>query len=122
MISEADKQTLPIGYYPTLSDDSLDKILLDESQYTVEWMITSGKYAKELDLKAMLATNSFVSYLLNLLSHIRRIEIIESDEVRSNKSQLHTKMFIPGCSKHLFLMLKDYLSTLLFLEVLNPAM
>lgn len=56
-------QTLPIGYYPTLSDESLDKILMDKSQYTVEWMVTSGEYAKSLDIPALLSGNHHVSAL-----------------------------------------------------------
>jgi hypothetical protein len=33
---------------------------MDESQYTVEWMVTAGKYAKELNIESMIDTNSFV--------------------------------------------------------------
>ncbi|GFZ50650.1 hypothetical protein JCM24511_08408 [Saitozyma sp. JCM 24511] len=52
--------TLPIGYYPALSDESLDRILLDQSQYTVEWMITPKEHAMALDLKSLIAGNNFV--------------------------------------------------------------
>jgi aspartyl-tRNA synthetase len=51
---------LPIGYYPALSDESLDRILLDQSQYTVEWMITPQEHAKALDLQSLIAGNNFV--------------------------------------------------------------
>lgn len=54
-------QTLPIGYYPTLSDASLDRILLDESQYTVEWMATTAEYARALDFDALIGSNNHVS-------------------------------------------------------------
>ena len=33
-------QTLPIAYYPTLSDADIDKLLADEKPDTVEFMIT----------------------------------------------------------------------------------
>jgi len=33
-------QTLPISYYPPLSDASIDKLLADEKPDTVEFMIT----------------------------------------------------------------------------------
>lgn len=56
-----DPQTLPIGYYPTLTDESLDKVLLDQSQYTVEWMVTPAAQAKALDERALLAGNHYVS-------------------------------------------------------------
>ncbi|KAI9635996.1 uncharacterized protein MKK02DRAFT_44694 [Dioszegia hungarica] len=55
--------TLPIGYYPTLSDESLDKILLDESQYTVEWMVTAGEYAKQVDIPSLIGTNNFIQQI-----------------------------------------------------------
>ncbi|ORX33558.1 putative mitochondrial aspartyl-tRNA synthetase [Kockovaella imperatae] len=42
--------TLPLGYYPDLSDADLDKVLLDQSQYTVEWMITRSEHAKYLNM------------------------------------------------------------------------
>lgn len=56
-----DSQTLPIGYYPTLTDESLDKVLLDQSQYTVEWMVTPAAQAKVLDERALLVGNHYVS-------------------------------------------------------------
>lgn len=49
----ADTQTLPIGYYPTLSDESLDKILLDQNPSHVEFMITPAALAKNLDIGAI---------------------------------------------------------------------
>jgi aspartyl-tRNA synthetase len=42
--------TLPIGYYPTLSDASLDKVLVDENASTVEWMVTPAAIAEGLDV------------------------------------------------------------------------
>jgi aspartyl-tRNA synthetase len=53
--------TLPIGYYPTLSDASLDKVLMDENQSTVEWMVTPAKLADGVDVKALAGENQFVS-------------------------------------------------------------
>lgn len=44
--------TLPIGYYPTLSDASLDKVLVDENASTVEWMVTPAAIAEGLDVNA----------------------------------------------------------------------
>jgi len=38
-------QTLPISYYPPLSDASIDKLLADEKPDTVEFMITSKQDA-----------------------------------------------------------------------------
>lgn len=52
--------TLPIGYYPTFDDASLDKILLDQRPSTVEWMITPAKWAKDIDI-AKFADSQFVS-------------------------------------------------------------
>ena len=54
-------QTLPIGYYPTLSDESLDKILVHKSQYTVEWMSIPAAQAKSLNAEALLQGNHYVS-------------------------------------------------------------
>lgn len=55
-------QTLPIGYYPTLSDNSLDKILLDQNPYTVEWMVTPAAQAAGLDIPSIAGSNSFVCH------------------------------------------------------------
>ncbi|KGB77211.3 hypothetical protein CNBG_3049 [Cryptococcus deuterogattii R265] len=55
--------TLPIGYYPTLSDSSLDKVLLDQSPYTVEWMVTPAAQAAGLDISSIAASSSFVDYV-----------------------------------------------------------
>ncbi len=60
-------QTLPIGYYPTLSDDDLDRILLDQSISTVEYMITPAAQAKGLNPGPMVVNNSFVGPLVQLL-------------------------------------------------------
>lgn len=53
--------TLPIGYYPTLSDESLDKILLDQSPSTVEWMVTPKKWADAIDVPKFAGENQTVS-------------------------------------------------------------
>ncbi|RXK37660.1 aspartate-tRNA ligase [Tremella mesenterica] len=55
--------TLPIGYYPTLSDCDIDRILLDESQYTVEWMITPAQQAEALDIASLVGANSFIDHV-----------------------------------------------------------
>ncbi|ORY31921.1 hypothetical protein BCR39DRAFT_524611 [Naematelia encephala] len=52
--------TLPIGYFPTLTEDTLDRILLDERLYTVEWMVTPAHLAKHIDPRQLLANNHFV--------------------------------------------------------------
>lgn len=56
-----DMYTLPIGYYPTLDDASLDKILVDQRPSTVEWMVTPAKWAQGIDI-AKFADNQFVSF------------------------------------------------------------
>lgn len=53
--------TLPIGYYPTLSDESLDKILLDQLPSTVEWMVTPKKWADAIDVPKFAGENQSVS-------------------------------------------------------------
>lgn len=53
-------QTLPIGYYPTLADEDLDKILLDQSPSQVEFMITPAKFAKDLDIGSFAESSQFV--------------------------------------------------------------
>lgn len=58
-----DMYTLPIGYYPTLSDDSLDKVLLDQNPYTVEWMVTPAAQAAGLDIPSIAGNNSFIDYV-----------------------------------------------------------
>ncbi|OXB34328.1 aspartate-tRNA ligase [Cryptococcus neoformans] len=58
-----DMYTLPIGYYPTLSDNSLDKILLDQNPYTVEWMVTPAAQAAGLDIPSIAGSNSFIDYV-----------------------------------------------------------
>ncbi|KAJ9107139.1 hypothetical protein QFC19_002799 [Naganishia cerealis] len=45
--------TLPIAYYPTLSDEDLDKLLADDKPDTVEYLVTSARDAKSLDLKSL---------------------------------------------------------------------
>ncbi|GHJ89423.1 hypothetical protein NliqN6_5825 [Naganishia liquefaciens] len=45
--------TLPIAYYPALSDEDLDKLLADDKPDTVEFLVTSAKDAKSLDLKTL---------------------------------------------------------------------
>lgn len=54
--------TLPIGYYPTMSDESLDKILMDESPSTIEWMVTPKAWAEALDVAKIGLENPYVSY------------------------------------------------------------
>ena len=54
-------QTLPIGYYPALSDADIDKVLMDQSIYTVEWMITRAEDVKQLDLDSLTLGNNYVS-------------------------------------------------------------
>ena len=43
-----------------MSDADLDAILLDKSEYTVEWMITPSEQASSLDASALLGNNAFV--------------------------------------------------------------
>ncbi|KAI5450214.1 aspartate--tRNA ligase msd1 [Naganishia albida] len=45
--------TLPIAYYPALSDEDLDKLLADDKPDTIEFLVTSAKEAKSLDLKSL---------------------------------------------------------------------
>ena len=59
---EVDCETLPIGYYPAMSDADLDKILVDESAYTVEWMITPAAHADSIDPGVMTLGNAFVRH------------------------------------------------------------
>jgi aspartyl-tRNA synthetase len=54
-------QTLPIGYYPTLADESLDKILLDQNPSHVEFMITPANLAKDLDIGSIAESSQVVS-------------------------------------------------------------
>lgn len=53
--------TLPVGYYPTMSDEALDKILMDQSPSTVEWMVTPKAWADSVDVKKHGAENPYVS-------------------------------------------------------------
>lgn len=53
-------KTLPIGYYPTLADEDLDKILLDQSPSQVEFMITPAHQAKDLDIGSLAESSQFV--------------------------------------------------------------
>jgi aspartyl-tRNA synthetase len=55
-----DIQTLPIGYYPTLADESLDKILLDQNPSHVEFMITPAHLAKNLDIGSIAESSQVV--------------------------------------------------------------
>ncbi|WVQ80443.1 aspartate-tRNA ligase [Cryptococcus sp. DSM 104549] len=55
--------TLPIGYYPTLSDASLDKVLMDQNISTVEWMITPAAQAAGLDIPSLANSNQFIDYV-----------------------------------------------------------
>ncbi|WVQ64507.1 uncharacterized protein L199_002674 [Kwoniella botswanensis] len=55
--------TLPIGYYPTLSDASLDKILLDQSPSTVEFMIVPAHQAEGLDIPSLAKSSQFIDYI-----------------------------------------------------------
>lgn len=55
-------KTLPIGYYPSLSDESLDAILLDQRPTTIEWMITPAEHAQHLDVESLIGTVARVSY------------------------------------------------------------
>ncbi|ODO01924.1 aspartate-tRNA ligase [Cryptococcus wingfieldii CBS 7118] len=54
---------LPIGYYPHLSDPSIDKVLMDESPYQVEWMVTPAEQAKGIDIKTIAGDNAFIDYV-----------------------------------------------------------
>jgi aspartyl-tRNA synthetase len=56
--------TLPVGYYPTMSDEALDKILMDQSPSTVEWMVTPKAWADSVDVKKHGAENPYVSCCL----------------------------------------------------------
>ncbi|WVW81529.1 hypothetical protein I302_103524 [Kwoniella bestiolae CBS 10118] len=55
--------TLPIGYYPTLSDASLDKILLDQSPSTVEFMIVPAHQAEGLDIPSLARSSQSIDYI-----------------------------------------------------------
>ena len=55
-----DGKTLPIGYYPTLADESLDKILLDQNPSHVEFMITPANLAKDLDIGSIAESSQVV--------------------------------------------------------------
>lgn len=52
--------TLPIGYYPTLTDESLDKVLMDQNASTVEWMVTPASIAQGIDVNALAGSSQFV--------------------------------------------------------------
>jgi len=56
-----DGKTLPVGYYPTLADESLDKILLDQNPSHVEFMITPANLAKDLDIGSIAESSQVVS-------------------------------------------------------------
>ncbi|KAJ9091071.1 hypothetical protein QFC20_007746 [Naganishia adeliensis] len=45
--------TLPIAYYPALSDEDLDKLLADDKPDTIEFLVTSARDAKSLDLESL---------------------------------------------------------------------
>ncbi|WVF66383.1 aspartate-tRNA ligase [Kwoniella sp. CBS 6097] len=55
--------TLPIGYYPSLSDAALDKILLDQSPSHVEFMITPAAQAAGLDIPSIAKNSQFIDYV-----------------------------------------------------------
>ncbi|WWC57851.1 aspartate-tRNA ligase [Kwoniella dejecticola CBS 10117] len=55
--------TLPIGYYPTLSDASLDKVLLDQSPSTVEFMIVPARQAEGLDIPSLARSSQSIDYV-----------------------------------------------------------
>ncbi|GMK58926.1 hypothetical protein CspeluHIS016_0603680 [Cutaneotrichosporon spelunceum] len=55
--------TLPVGYYPTMSDEALDKILMDQSPSTVEWMITPKAWAESVDVSKVGNENPYVDYV-----------------------------------------------------------
>ncbi|OCF33078.1 aspartate-tRNA ligase [Kwoniella heveanensis BCC8398] len=59
--------TLPIGYYPSLSDGALDKILLDQSPSHVEFMITPADHAAGLDIPTIAKNSQYVSYAFSSL-------------------------------------------------------
>jgi len=59
--SHTETQTLPIGYYPTLADESLDKILLDQNPSHVEFMITPAHLAKNLDIGSIAESSQVAS-------------------------------------------------------------
>jgi hypothetical protein len=46
-------QTLPIAYYPALSDEDLDKLLADDKPDTVEFLITSARDVKSLNVNSL---------------------------------------------------------------------
>ncbi|KAK4683653.1 aspartyl-tRNA synthetase, partial [Tremellales sp. Uapishka_1] len=55
--------TLPLGYYPALSDSDLDTILLDESPSTVEFLVTPASQATAINPAELLSGNSSVDYV-----------------------------------------------------------
>lgn len=57
------QQTLPIAYYPALSDADIDKLLADDKPETVEFMITPAQDASLVDVKALAVDMNDVSHL-----------------------------------------------------------
>ncbi|WRT63567.1 aspartate-tRNA ligase [Kwoniella shivajii] len=55
--------TLPIGYYPTLSDASLDKVLLDQSPSTIEYLISPAAQAQALNIRSLAQSSQFIDYV-----------------------------------------------------------
>ncbi|KAJ9111255.1 hypothetical protein QFC22_006555 [Naganishia vaughanmartiniae] len=45
--------TLPIAYYPALSDDDLDKLLADDKPDTVEFLVTESRDVKSLNISSL---------------------------------------------------------------------
>ncbi|WVR03383.1 aspartate-tRNA ligase [Kwoniella sp. DSM 27419] len=55
--------TLPIGYYASLSDAALDKVLLDQSPSHVEFMVTPAAQAAGLDIAQLASSSQFIDYV-----------------------------------------------------------
>ncbi|KAJ9095328.1 hypothetical protein QFC21_005694 [Naganishia friedmannii] len=46
--------TLPIAYYPALSDEDLDKLLADDKPDTIEYLVTSARDVKSLHVNSLI--------------------------------------------------------------------
>lgn len=73
--------TLPIGYYPALSDADLDRILVDNNPDTVEFMITPADHASLIDIK----------HLSEELQDVERIDITASNTSSWTTQSEHLK-------------------------------
>jgi hypothetical protein len=91
-----DIKTLPIGYYPTLADESLDKILLDQSPSQVEFMITPAKWAKDLDIGAIAESSQVVCPHIQHKIHYLTIRSITSESQRRTSTPGRRRVYSPS--------------------------